>query len=128
MIRIYALAWIPMVFIAIANGAARDKGYGKYFAELRAHQISTLSAAILFALYAWALSWRWPLGSGREALIVGAIWLGLTIAFEVVFGRFVAGHPWQRLALDYDVRKGRVWVLLLVWLLVLPSVVHCLRA
>lgn len=128
MIRIYALAWIPMVFIAIANGAARDKGYGKYFAELRAHQISTLSGGLLFTIYTWALSWRWPLESGREALIVGAIWLGLTVAFEVVFGRFVAGHPWQRLALDYNVRKGRVWVLLLLWLLVLPSVVRCARA
>ena len=27
MILVYTLAWVPMVFLAIANGIARDKGY-----------------------------------------------------------------------------------------------------
>ena len=37
MILIYTLAWVPMVFIAIANGIARDKGYihfGAFIAEV----------------------------------------------------------------------------------------------
>jgi len=52
--------------------------------------------------------------------MVGGIWVGLTIFFEIVFGRFVARHAWAKLVADYDLRQGRVWPLLLLWLLVLP--------
>jgi hypothetical protein len=128
MIPIYLLAWFPMVLIAIANGVARDKGYHRYCGELRAHQISTLSAAILFTAYTWALSLRWPLASAGPALLVGIIWLLMTIAFEIGFGHFVAKFTWRRLAMDYNLLKGRVWVLLLAWVLALPSVVRLLRS
>lgn len=90
MILVYTLAWIPLVFIAIANGIARDMGYKRYVTELRAHQISTLIGAVLFAIYTRALSQYWPLESARQAFTVGAIWLILTIAFELLFGHFVA--------------------------------------
>jgi hypothetical protein len=30
----YVLAWIPMVFIAIINGAIREGWYGKHVSEL----------------------------------------------------------------------------------------------
>ena len=47
MILVYTLAWIPLVFIAIANVIARDMGYKRHVMELRAHQISTLIGAAL---------------------------------------------------------------------------------
>lgn len=128
MILIYTLAWIPMVFIAIANGVARDKGYKRHFRELHAHQISTLTAAILFTLYTWALSLHWPVATASEALIIGAIWVILTVAFEVIFGRLIIGFTWRRIAMDYQLHKGRIWVLLLLWLFALPWVVRQLRA
>jgi hypothetical protein len=120
MVLVYTLAWLPMLFIAVANGVARDLGYKKYTTELRAHQISTLTAAILFAFFTLALGRRWPLESATQALWVGGIWFLLTVAFEVIFGRYVAKHPWSQLAADYDLRRGRVWPLLLLWLFVLP--------
>jgi hypothetical protein len=128
MLRIHTHAWIPMVFLAIANGIARDQGYRRRMSELHAHQLSTLIALVVFTLYAGALGHLWPLASAGEAAAVGGIWLGLTIAFEVGFGRYVAGHPWRRLAMDYNLRQGRVWSVLLLWLAVLPYVVFRLRA
>jgi hypothetical protein len=128
MILTYTLAWIPMVLIAIANGVARDKGYKRYFKELRAHQISTLTGIVLFTAYAWMLSLHWPLESSKQALAVGAIWFVLTIIFEIVFGHFVARFTWRRLAMDYNLLHGRVWVVLLAWLIVLPYVVYRLRS
>ncbi len=128
MLVTYTLAWIPMVFIAIANGIARDRGYQRHIGELRAHQISTLTGALAFTVYTWALSLRWPLASSEQALLVGIVWLGLTIAFEILFGHFVVKSTWRRLASDYNLLKGRVWPLLLLWLLVLPYVVRRLRS
>jgi hypothetical protein len=128
MILIHTLAWIPMVFIAIANGVARDWGYKRYVTELRAHQISTLIGAVLFTIYTWALGRRWPLESSAQAFTIGAIWVVLTIAFEILFGHFVAKFTWRKLAMDYNLLKGRVWVLILLWLFVLPYAVYRFRS
>ena len=40
----YVLAWIPMVVIAIANGAIREGWYGKHVSELQAHQVTTVTS------------------------------------------------------------------------------------
>ena len=117
-----------MVFIAIANGITRDLGYRRYVTELTAHQISTLTGAVLFAIYTWALSLRWPLPSTAQAFAIGAVWVVLTITFEFLFGRFVAKSTWRKLVTDYNLLKGRVWVLILLWVFVLPYVVFRLRS
>jgi hypothetical protein len=44
----YVLAWVPMVCIAIANGALREGWYGKHLSELQAHQASTVTGVFLF--------------------------------------------------------------------------------
>jgi hypothetical protein len=92
--------------------------------DLRAHQVSTLTAAGLISLYTWALSWRWPLATTGEALRVGLLWLVLTLLFEVGFGQWVLKVTWRRLGMDYDLRHGRVWSLLLAWLLLLPAAIR----
>ncbi|MEN8806442.1 MAG: hypothetical protein ABF291_03115 [Desulfobacterales bacterium] len=37
MVLKYTIAWIPMVFIAIANGVLRQYGYGRWMKELSVH-------------------------------------------------------------------------------------------
>ena len=117
-----------MAFIAIANGFVREKGYRELFGELRAHQISTLSGIFLFFVYTWLISMRWPLASQGQALAAGAYWCCFTVVFEIIFGRFVRKYAWQKIAADYDLLKGRLWGLLMIWLLVLPAVVYRIRS
>jgi hypothetical protein len=124
----YILLWIPMVFIAIANGAARDLGYGKHTGELPAHQISTVTAVLLFTAYIWAVLRIVPPRSAGHATAIGSLWLGLTVAFEFLFGHYAAGLPWSRLWSDYNVLAGRLWVLVPLWLGAAPFVFHRLRA
>ena len=119
MILRYLLAWFPMVLIAILNGAARDLVYGKRMSELRAHQISTVSGAILFGAYIFAVIRYAEPESARQAIHAGLLWLVLTIAFEFIFGR-TAGHSWARLFKDYNVFAGRLWAPLLAWITLAP--------
>jgi hypothetical protein len=116
----YVLAWFPMVAIAIANGALRESWYGQNLSELAAHQLSTLTAVILFGVYIWFVVRFWPPISATQAIAVGLLWLLMTIAFEFLFGHFVAGHTWERLLHDYNLLAGRVWPLVLVWVAVAP--------
>lgn len=116
----YILAWIPMVLIAVANGILRVAWYGKGSSELTAHQISSLTGIVLFGFYIWVVIRSWPPDSAMQALAIGLVWLGLTIAFEFLFGHYVAQHPWGRLIYDYNLLAGRIWVIVLLWVTFAP--------
>ena len=110
-----------MVFIAIANGVVRQAWYGRYLSELAGP--SALQPHRCGAFRSLYLVQPAP-GPGRQlpsqALAIGFLWLGLTVAFEFSFGHFVAGHSWSRLFQDYNLFAGRLWVLVLLWLTLAP--------
>ena len=120
-------AWAGGAMIAIANGIVREATFGRRVRERTAHQLSGLTLVSAFAAYFSALQRRWPLPSRAEALRVGGAWLGLTVAFEFSFGRRVAKLSWRELLADYDLRRGRIWPLVLVWVAVGPEVTRRLR-
>ena len=121
------LAWLPGIPIAIANGSLRQFVVRRYVGELPAHQISVASFVLLFGLYVWlVLPWL-RLASGSEAVRMGLLWLGLTVAFEFVFGHYVMRHPWALLLHDYNLLQGRLWVVALAWTTLAPYVCFHLR-
>ena len=124
----YALSWIGMVAIAILNGAIREKAYGPFMGELPAHQLSTFIIILLFGAYLWVLTGTYPIESPTQALIIGVMWLVMTVIFEFVFGHFVMGHPWSGLLQDYNLFKGRVWSLVLIWASVAPYLFYRIRS
>ena len=42
---------------------------------------------------------------------VGAIWVAMTVAFEIILGRFVMGLSWARILEDYDLFGGGLMLL-----------------
>ena len=125
--RKYVLAWIPMVFIAIANGALREGCYGEHLSELRAHQVSTVTGVPLLGVYIWVLLRLWRPESAEQALTIGLLWLYMTVAFEFLFGHYVAKRPWRDLLQDYNLFAGRVWLVVLVWVTIAPYVFYRLQ-
>lgn len=124
----YSIAWIPMVFIAIINGMLREFVVARMLPELRAHQLSCVTGILLFSAYTWVISLKWPLKSYKEATAVGLVWLVLTVAFEFTFGHYVAHYSWERLLQDYDVLAGRLWVVVLLAVALLPTLVFRIRS
>ena len=116
----YVAAWVPMVGIAVANGAVRELWYGKHVPKLRAHQISTGAGLVLLGVYMWSVLRIWPPDSTAQASEIGLAWLLLTIGFEFAFGRLAARRSWRDLLRDYDVLAGRVWVLVPIWVAIAP--------
>ena len=51
--------------------------------------------------------------SANRAWLVGALWLSLTVAFELLFGHYVLGQSWERLRAAYDPANGNLWLLVL---------------
>ena len=127
MIWRYVLAWIPMPFIGIINGIIRQYGYKNLVGEQTAHQISTLTGIILFGLYVWFLTFNWKIQSAGQALVIGLIWLSLTVSFEFLFGHFVMKNAWSTLFHDYNILEGRLWMLVLVFITLAPLIYYKIR-
>jgi len=127
-VLIYAACWLGMMVIGILNGTIREYSYGQYMHELSAHQLSTLIALVLFGVYIWFLTGVCRIESAGQALIIGLIWLVMTVVFEFVFGHYIMGHTWSRLFQDYNLVKGRVWSLVLFWTAVAPYIFHQIRS
>ncbi len=117
---LWLLLWLPMLALAVANGALRELALRRRLDELRAHQLSTLLLLVLFAVYIGGVLRVWPPASPGEAGAIGSLWLALTLAFELLAGHYLSKQSWRRLLADYDLRHGRLWALVPLWVLVAP--------
>ena len=120
----YVAFWLVLALLGIANGILRESTYGRHLSGLTAHQISTVTGILISGVAIWVFHRYQPTVSLQQAWSIGTIWLAMTIAFEFGFGRFVAGHSWQRLFADYDLLAGRVWSVFLVWIFVAVPLFH----
>jgi len=122
--RNFTLAWLGGIPIAILNAAIRNYLFQPYTNELLAHQISSFTIIIIFAIYFFWLNKLWPIDSTQQAITIGIIWLTLTIIFEFLFGHYVMGYSWTYLLKDYNIMSGRLWSLVLVWTIIGPYTIY----
>jgi hypothetical protein len=127
MIR-YVLAWIPMLAIAIANGTLRQLTFAKVLSEPHAHQLSTITGSIFLGAFIWLVIRNWPPSSSSQALLIGFVWVSLTIAFESFMGFALQHRSLSQVLHEYNLFIGRVWLLFLVWLAVAPWLFFRLRS
>lgn len=123
-IYIYILWWFAFPFVAIFNATIRELIYKKPLGDLAAHQISTVTGIVLFGILFYFIFRKWKIESVKHAILIGLIWLGLTILFEFGFGHYIMGNSWQKLLHDYNLAEGRVWSLFLVWITTAPFVFY----
>ncbi len=121
---VYAVgAWLVLMVLAILNGALRNATYARALGEYAGHVLSSLIfVAVVFAVtYLFLRLARVDYGLG-DLLVVGAVWLAMSVAFEFLFGHYVVGHPWSRLLGDYNILKGRAWALVLLGVFLAPLI------
>jgi hypothetical protein len=119
--------WFVMLLLSVANGAIRDFTYGRHMDELTAHQISTGSSVVLLGIAIWGYVRIYPPSSSSQALWLGLRWMLLTVAFEFLFFHYVGGHSWTELLSNYNLLRGRVWVLVLAWVATAPYLFFRMR-
>ncbi len=102
--------WFAILACAFANGALRELFIVPRSGAPVAHIVSTLIlSAVVIGIAWWSVDWIAP-GSQVRALVVGALWVTLTLAFEFGAGHWLMHKPWSELLHDYNVFAGRVWV------------------
>jgi len=112
--------WFGILVLANINGAARQAWLIPRLGEPGGRVVSTLALSGVVLLLTWlTIPWIGP-ASTRDAVKIGVIWLGLTLAFEFLVGHYVFGQSWRKLLEDYDITRGRIWVLVLLLVLFAP--------
>lgn len=105
------VVWCAILGLASINGAGRQAWLIPYLGATPGRAVSTVLLAALVALTAWlTIRWIRP-RSVRDAVLIGITWLAMTLAFEFLGGRFLMGNSWAVLLEDYDIRKGRIWII-----------------
>ena len=106
--------WLLLLAVAFVNGAFRVTVLIPRLGEYVAHLVSTVSLSALIALLAdLTIGWM-RIDSRQTALSVGVAWVACTLAFEFLAGHYAFGNSWEKLLAEYQIQRGRIWVLVLV--------------
>lgn len=117
--RVLAI-WLLLMVVESIHGTLRTLYLAPLVGDGPARQWSILTGAILIFLITRATI-RW-LGVRRapQWLSIGALWVMLTLAFELTLGRVVLHMDWSQIASDYDPRHGGLMLAGLAFMLVAP--------
>jgi len=119
--------WLLIIVAEIFHGILRAIVLVRFVGEFRSNQIGVFTGSAILLVIA-RLTIRWIRAKQPfELLLVGLIWLLLTMTFEVLFGRFVMGLSWERIASDYNMLKGGLMPLGLLVLFLSPMIASKLR-
>ncbi len=114
-----ALAWLVLLVIMFANGVVRVGLLQPRLGEDSARRVASLLGVGLVIAFSYVYVRLGGPRAPRELLLVGVLWLALTLAFEFGFGR-ASGRSWRELLADYDLLHGRLWPLVLLATLLSP--------
>jgi len=111
-------AWLLIIAAESVQGTLRQLYLAPVIGDLHARQLGVLTGTVIIAVITWLLiGWIRPAGA-RTLLGIGALWVVLTLIFELGLGRLL-GFSWSRLLADYDPRAGgwmAIGLLVMLWL------------
>lgn len=120
------LIWLLLMAAETVQGAARHWLFAAG-SDLLIRQISVFSGALIMFLIAWACEPALRIRSTGAALAVGALWVALTLLFEIGLG-YELGLSWTRIASDYDLVHGGLMPIGLLIMALTPWLVRRLRS
>ena len=112
--------WCVILIFAIANGALRTALITPRVGEQAGHVISTLIlCVVIFMVTSTSIRWIKP-EIFTDAILIGILWVLMTVAFEFLAGHYLFGTSWEKIIADYNIARGRIWILVLVTNLISP--------
>ena len=117
------LVWVVIAALAIFNGVLRESLFVPQWGRGLALPLSGLSlCAIVFSVTYLSFSF---LGerTANTYLLIGLEWVIITLAFEFLFGHWVAGKAWNEILQTFNILKGDLFILVLLTSLLSPVLV-----
>ena len=111
--------WFLIALAESVHGTIRQLFIAPVMGDLSARQIGVLTGSVIIFFISW-LSIHW-IGARKFTyqLEVGALWVVLTVLFEVGLG-LALGYPQARILSDYNVAQGGLMGFGLLFMLFAP--------
>ncbi len=111
--------WAGIMAVETVHGILRTMFLEPAIGAFRARQVSVLTAsALIFGIALVTVRWM-DAGTDDRLLNIGALWVALTLAFEFSLG-WALGLGWDRMLEDYDMARGGLMPLGLLFLSFAP--------
>lgn len=106
--------WLVIVVAAIFNGVVREQIIAPWAGADLALPLSGMLLVVLVPVITYISIPCIGSSDQKTYLVVGLFWLVLTLSFEFLFGYYVAGKPWEEIIQVFDIRKGDLFIVVLV--------------
>jgi hypothetical protein len=113
--------WLAILVLANLNGLLREFALVPALGPVAARLASGVLLSGIIFVAAWLAAPRIGAGSAAQWWGAGALWLGLTLAFELGLG-FAQHQDLSRLLAAYTFQGGNIWPVVLLAALVSPYV------
>lgn len=121
------LVWLVIIGVETIHGILRTLLLVPWVGDFRARQIAVVSGSLLIFIVA-LLTVRWIQAERkRQLLLVGLIWVVLTVLFEVALGRAILALSWDRIFEDYNLTRGGLLGVGLLFMALSPLLTSKLR-
>lgn len=114
--------WFAFAILAILNGALREKLITPFTGKQLGDAISTIILAIVILLVTAMFIPEITVDSEQTLWLIGVTWVIGTIAFEFLFGHYIVKRSWEELLANYNIFKGKIWILVLIVELMAPII------
>jgi hypothetical protein len=100
------VVWLVIIAVETVHGILRTLLLVPMMGDFPARQISVFTCSLLiFGVTLLFINWI-AARTTLQLLMVGTIWVLLTILFEITLGRLVLDLSWDRITEDYDITRG----------------------
>ena len=121
------VVWLIIILVEVLHSIVSILFLAPVLGDFRARQVAVFTGSLLIlAVATLCIRWVRPADAG-EAVSIGIVWLVLTLAFEVGFGRYVAHATWSRIASDYNLLQGGLLPIGLLLLTAAPLIAAKVR-
>ncbi len=121
------LVWCVIALLAIGNGALRDLVLAPAIGPGLARPLSGLSLSAIVLLVSYLASAFLGNWKSRIYWFIGLQWVLMTLAFEFLFGHFVAGKSWAELLQTFNILQGDLFLLVLLVTFCAPRLIAELK-
>ena len=126
LLRAFAV-WLVIIAVETIHGILRTMLLVPLVGDLPARQIGVpIGSLLILAVACFCV--RWIAATTRlQLLVVGLLWVVLTVLFEIGLGRLALDLPWDRITEDYDLTRGGFLGLGLLFMAVSPLLAAKIR-
>jgi peptidoglycan/LPS O-acetylase OafA/YrhL len=121
------LVWLLIILAESIHGTLRQFFLAPLIGDFPARRIAVFTGMILIFFITY-ICFRWINAPTTKTLLgIGMMWVILTVLFEFGLGIFIFNYSWDRMTEDYNIYRGGLMGLGLLFMFLAPFLTGKLR-